>query len=84
MEVTLPEMLEAREKRAIRQQTLLQRYTRTMVSFTMNIPGPVKNSPLIFGGYELGKRLLFQQLRVAGIPVIHFEEIGRASCRERV
>lgn len=74
MEVTLPEMLEAREKRAIRQQTLLQRYARTMVSFTMNIPGPVKNSPLISGGYELGKRLLFQQLRVAGIPVIHFEE----------
>ena len=47
MEVTLLEMLEARERRAARQQVLLQDYGKTMVCFTMNIAGPVKNSYLI-------------------------------------
>ena len=50
MEVTLLEMLEARERRALRQQALLNQYGKTMVCFTMNIAGPVKNSPLIRRG----------------------------------
>ena len=54
MEVTLLEMLEAREKRALRQQTLLSEYGRTLLCFTMNIAGPVKNSPTIRQGFALG------------------------------
>lgn len=75
MEVTLTEMLDARERRAGRQQTLLTRYGCTMICFTMNIAGPLKDSPLIRRGYAMGKRLLQQQLSVAGIPLIHFEEV---------
>ena len=73
MEVSLMEMLEAREKRAWRQRELLGG-GQTMVCFTMNIAGPIKNSPLIGGGYDLGKRLLLGQLDVAGLRVTHFEE----------
>ena len=40
-EVTLMEMLEAREVRAGRQRELLERYARPVVSFTLNIAGPV-------------------------------------------
>ena len=75
MEVTLLEMLEARERRAARQQVLLSAYGKTMICFTMNIAGPVKNSSLIRRGYALGKRFLRQQLEVAGIPVSYSEEI---------
>ena len=46
-EVTLMEMLEAREVRAGRQRELLERYARPVVSFTLNIAGPVKNGPVI-------------------------------------
>ena len=46
-EVTLMEMLEAREARARRQRELLDCLSCPVVSFTMNIPGPVKNGPVI-------------------------------------
>lgn len=84
MEVTLLEMLEARERRAQWQQTLLNAYGKTMVSFTMNIAGPIKNSALIRRGYELGKRLLRQQLKAVGIPNLHFEEIQENTGNEAV
>ena len=74
MEVTLLEMLEAREKRALRQQTLLSEYGRTLLCFTMNIAGPVKNSPTIRQGFALGLKLLEDQFRVAGIRVLHREQ----------
>ena len=46
-EVTLPEMLDVRERRAARQRELLGQYHAPLISFTMNIPGPVKDSPQI-------------------------------------
>ncbi len=54
----LSELLLAREKRAAHQKELLEKYKATLISFTMNIPGPVKNSPLITEGFLLGVRLL--------------------------
>ena len=84
MEVTLLEMLEARERRAARQQVLRQDYGKTMVCFTMNIAGPVKNSSLIRRGYALGKRLLRQQLEVAGIPIAYSEEIQEKTGNEAI
>ncbi len=54
MEVTLWQMLSAREGRAEAQRLLLGRYGQTLVSFTMNIPGPVKDSPLIRRAFYLG------------------------------
>ena len=84
MEVTLPEMLEARERRAARQQALLRAYGKTMICFTMNIAGPVKNNSLIRRGYTLGKRLLRQQLEVAGIAEPYFEEIQEKTGNEAI
>ena len=81
MEVTLMEMLEAREKRAWQQRELLRR-GRTMICFTMNIAGPIKNSPLIGSGYDLGKRLLLGQLDVAGVAVSDFEEVREKTGNE--
>ena len=84
MEVTLLEMLEARERRANRQRVLLSVHGKTMVCFTMNIAGPVKNNALIRRGYALGKRLLREQLAVAGIPVVYFEEIQEKTGNEAI
>lgn len=83
-EVTLPEMLEARERRASRQQVLLRAYDKTMICFTMNIAGPVKNSSLIRRSYALGKRLLRQQLGLAGVPITYFEEIQEKTGNEAI
>ena len=74
MEVSLREMLDARERRVRRQRQLLGQYKMPLICFTMNIAGPVKNSPLIRRGFDMGKRLLRQQLMVSKIKVLHFEE----------
>ncbi len=59
----LQELLLAREQRAQRQKELLEKYGTALISFTMNIPGPTKNSPLITSGFLLGCKLLSAQLR---------------------
>lgn len=58
MEVSLQEILDAREDRAREQQRLLAEYGVTLVCFTMNIAGPIKVSPLILRGFREGVALL--------------------------
>lgn len=72
--VELSQMLSARERRAQRQRELLAAYGLPLVSFTMNIAGPVKNSPSIRRGFALGRELLFGQLRRVKAPLVFREE----------
>lgn len=80
--VSLPEMLDARDRRAFRQQKLLAQYHSAMICFTMNIAGPVKNSPLILRGFQLGKRLLENRLNALKIKPVHYEETNEATGNE--
>ena len=73
--VTLEQMLEARERRAQRQQALLAQYGLPLVSFTMNIAGPVKNSPLIRRGFRLGARTPKEHLALSGCAPLYEEAI---------
>ena len=66
-EVSLQEVLDARERRAEAQELLLRRHGKPVLSFTMNIPGPVKDSRLIRRGFDKGLRLLDAALDEAGI-----------------
>ena len=61
-EVTLCEILDARERRAALQASLLTDYGVTLVSFTMNIAGPIKNTPLIERAFEYGLKKLVECL----------------------
>lgn len=61
-EVTLQEILLAREERVRLQQQLLQEFGCPVVCFTMNIAGPVKNTPLIQRGFRAGVDLLCQRI----------------------
>ena len=72
-EVSLEQMLEAREKRAFRQQQLL-RDGLTLVSFSMNIAGPVKNSSLITKGFYEGCRLIEYTLSADRIKLLFRED----------
>ncbi len=53
-EVTLADMLRCREKRAAMQRAALERYHSTLISFCMNIPGPVKTNDEIYRLYTDG------------------------------
>lgn len=61
-EVSLTEILDAREKRAELQKKLLAEYGAPLISFTMNIAGPIKNTPLIQRAFEYGLALLTSRL----------------------
>ncbi|MFC6604240.1 citrate lyase holo-[acyl-carrier protein] synthase [Ectobacillus funiculus] len=61
--VILNEILNARETRANTQKELIDRYKTTLVSFTLNIPGPEKNSPIFTKVHEEGICLLEEELR---------------------
>ena len=73
-EVTLQEVLDARDRRAEEQRRLLALHGLPVLSFTMNIPGPVKDSPLIRRGFDEGLRLLDGALDGAGIPRLSRQE----------
>lgn len=81
-QVTLTEMLDARERRLAWQKRLLTKYRIPMVCFTMNIAGPIKKSPLIQRGFELGKRYLKEQLDSLHIQYVYYEEICASTGNE--
>ena len=64
--VTLEDILRARDARAAAQRRLLHAYHLPLVSFTMNIAGPVKSSPLIELAFDAGLEALYDAL---GRPV---------------
>lgn len=74
-EATLPEILDNRERRVARQQTLLAQYGKSLLCFTMNIPGPVKQNFRIRYGFLLGQQQLLDLLRSMGMPVLHRETV---------
>ncbi|MGN0403908.1 MAG: citrate lyase holo-[acyl-carrier protein] synthase [Bariatricus sp.] len=69
-EVTLPEMLACRERRALLQQELITKYHCPVISFCMNIPGPVKTTLQIRSAFEHGLQILEAQLKLQNIPVL--------------
>ena len=62
VEVSLEQVLLARENRAGRQQRLLAQYGLPLVSFTMNIAGPVKDTPLSRFAFQAGVAALTKRL----------------------
>lgn len=76
VEVSLSKMLYARERRVQHQQELLAQYHKPLISFTMNICGPVKDSPLIRRGFERGRQLLRQQFLRAKLTPI-YQDVSR-------
>ena len=75
-EVTLTEILEARERRAERQRELISGGS-SVISFTMNIAGPRKVSPLIRRAFFEGVRALDEAL--SPLPVLSREVLEEST-----
>lgn len=71
MEVSLQDVLNAREQRVERQQALLAQYKKPLLCFTMNIPGPEKLSRDIAIGFAVGNWMLKDAL--SGARILHRE-----------
>lgn len=81
-EVSLLQMLDAREQRAHRQNELLARYQKPLLCFTLNIAGPIKNSPLIRQGFCIGMEEINLQLCRNKLSVIYQETIDEVTGNE--
>lgn len=78
-EVSLTEILDAREKRAFIQKELIQKYKTPLICFTMNIAGPVKVTPLIERAFYTGVKLLKEKIKSVkyeSIKVMHTGCVG--------
>ena len=84
IEVGLVEMLERRERRAGLQGEMLRRYRCPLVSYSMNIPGPIKTNGGIRAAFERGKALLLRGLAELGCPVNAREESHDATGDELI
>lgn len=73
-EVTLDDMLQCREKRAARQQAMLEHWHNTLISFTLNIPGPVKTNEQLYRLYSDGVLEIGRALQKADIKVLDRQE----------
>lgn len=62
MQVSLLEMLSCRERRAETIKNMLTKCALPTVSFTMNIAGPIKTSPLIERGFNEGLLSVFSRI----------------------
>lgn len=69
-EVAVLDMLNARDRRHAIQQELIRTHNATVISFTLNIPGPIKVFPLGEMTFEEGIRLIDSQLHAWKIPVL--------------
>ena len=53
-QVTIEDMMRCRERRAAIQQNYIDTYHTIMISFCMNIPGPVKTNDTIRKAFDTG------------------------------
>ena len=71
--VTITDMMNCRDRRVRIQEDLIEKYQKPVLSFCMNIPGPVKTNDEIQKAFESGKDVLLKSLSDCNIPVLHIE-----------
>lgn len=74
-DVSLLEMLNARELRCRHQQYLLLKYKKPLICLTLNIPGSVKLLPGVTDAYETGCRRIEETLKKNLAPIEHLDTI---------
>lgn len=74
-ELTLMDLLESRENRVKRQKQLLNDNGGVLVSFTLNIPGPVKDSPSYRAALYEGMAQMKDKLSELGGVSLNYEQV---------
>ncbi|MBL4938211.1 citrate lyase holo-[acyl-carrier protein] synthase [Clostridium sp. YIM B02515] len=70
-EQSVQDIMEARDVRVRYHDYLLRGYKRTVISYKLNIPGPVKYSPLIKQIFDVGLSELNRKLDQAFVDIVH-------------
>ena len=78
-EINLAQMLKCREKRSLQQRDFLSKYNSPLISFSMNIPGPIKTNDLILNAFMFGKKILMSELENINAEINEVQEIHEAT-----
>lgn len=82
--VTLSMMLDHREQRMLEQEKIRNIYHTPLISFTMNIPGPIKSAPIIRRAFEEGKHILLERLKENRLNVLASNEFHECTGDELI
>jgi len=63
VEVGIEEVLICRERRVDIQNEMIKKYNMPLISFTMNIPGPIKTNQQIKKAFDIGKKLILEKFK---------------------
>ena len=82
IEVGIDEILNCREKRVVIQNEMIRKYKKTVISFTMNIPGPIKTNNEIKKAFDIGKNLILEKLKENNITILEIQELNENTGNE--
>ena len=82
IEVGIDEILDCREKRVAIQNKMIKKYNKPVISFTMNIPGPIKVNNKIKKAFDIGKNLILENLKENNIKVLEIQELNENTGNE--
>lgn len=81
-EKLIMEILQSREDRRYKQLELLENYESSLISFTLNAPGIMKDNEMYREIHKKGIREIVKILNEKNIPIIYFEEINKSTGSE--
>lgn len=76
-DVSMAKILDARENRVQIQQEMLQKSPSCLLSFTLNIPGPVKVLPYTKWTYEVGISIILKGISLLNGVIIEQKEVKK-------
>ena len=82
IEVGIDEILNCREKRVAIQNDMIKKYNKPVISFTMNIPGPIKTNNEIKKAFNIGKNLILEKLKENNIEILEIQELNENTGNE--
>lgn len=78
----LKQILDSREARSDKQRELISKYNKSLISFTLNIPGKVKDSPNYRNIHREGMKAILNKLEEKAIPIIYKESFNKITGSE--
>lgn len=76
------DILDSKERRAKIQKDLIRKYNKALISFTLNIPGKIKDTPTYRDIHMEGVRIIEESLNKRNWPILFKKEIENTSGRE--
>ncbi len=69
-QVSIKDMMDCRDQRVEKQNAMLAVHHAPLVSFCLNIPGPVKTDPQIRAAFEIGKKSIEDALSECSMEIL--------------